>query len=32
VKFSKTRGEFRKCLKCGNEWDVAQTEEEVGVA
>ena len=27
VKFSKTRGEFRKCLKCGNEWDVAKTEE-----
>ncbi|HEX2717241.1 MAG TPA: type I DNA topoisomerase, partial [Gemmatimonadaceae bacterium] len=22
VKFNKTRGEFRKCLKCGNEWDV----------
>jgi len=32
VKFNKTRGEFRKCLKCGNEWDVVQTEEEVGVA
>jgi DNA topoisomerase-1 len=29
VKFNKTRGEFRKCLKCGNEWDVAQKEEEV---
>ena len=32
VKFNKTRGEFRKCLKCGNEWDVAQKEEEVGAA
>ena len=29
VKFNKTRGEFRKCLKCGNEWDAAQKEEEV---
>jgi DNA topoisomerase I len=33
VKFNKTRGEFRKCLKCGNEWDVAAPpEEEVGAA
>jgi DNA topoisomerase-1 len=23
MKFTKTRGDFRKCLKCGNEWDVA---------
>ncbi|HXY31064.1 MAG TPA: type I DNA topoisomerase [Gemmatimonadaceae bacterium] len=23
MKSTKTRGEFRKCLKCGNEWDVA---------
>ena len=22
VKFTKARGEYRKCLKCGNEWDV----------
>ena len=22
MKFTKTRGDFRKCLKCGNEWDV----------
>src|SRR5712671_6659795 len=22
MKFSKARGDFRKCLKCGNEWDV----------
>jgi DNA topoisomerase I len=21
MKFTKTRGDFRKCLKCGNEWD-----------
>ncbi|HKO14651.1 MAG TPA: type I DNA topoisomerase [Gemmatimonadaceae bacterium] len=26
VKFTKARGEYRKCLKCGNEWDV-KTEE-----
>jgi DNA topoisomerase-1 len=32
VKFNKTRGEFRKCLKCGNEWDVASVSEEVGAA
>ena len=31
VKFNKTRGEFRKCLKCGNEWDVV-VPEEVGAA
>jgi DNA topoisomerase-1 len=24
MKFTKARGDFRKCLKCGNEWDVAQ--------
>jgi DNA topoisomerase-1 len=23
MKFTKARGDFRKCLKCGNEWDVA---------
>jgi len=28
MKFTKTRGEFRKCLKCGNEWDVAPAHEE----
>jgi DNA topoisomerase-1 len=22
MKFTKARGDFRKCLKCGNEWDV----------
>jgi hypothetical protein len=21
MKFTKARGDFRKCLKCGNEWD-----------
>jgi ssDNA-binding Zn-finger/Zn-ribbon topoisomerase 1 len=25
---TKARGEFRKCLKCGNEWDVEAREEE----
>jgi DNA topoisomerase-1 len=28
AKATKARGEFRKCLKCGNEWDVAAREEE----
>ena len=28
AKKNKTRGEYRKCLKCGNEWDVAGAEEE----
>ncbi|HEU4565886.1 MAG TPA: type I DNA topoisomerase, partial [Gemmatimonadaceae bacterium] len=28
AKKSKTRGEYRKCLRCGNEWDVAPVEEE----
>src|SRR4051812_23418793 len=27
MKFTKTRGDFRKCLKCGNEWDVAPAPE-----
>jgi DNA topoisomerase I len=27
VKSNKTRGEFRKCLKCGNEWDVPDSVE-----
>ncbi|MFN2400177.1 MAG: topoisomerase DNA-binding C4 zinc finger domain-containing protein [Gemmatimonadaceae bacterium] len=26
MKVSKARGEFRKCLKCGNEWDVLPVE------
>jgi len=32
MKSSKTRGEFRKCVKCGNEWDVASPEPEEAVA
>ncbi len=32
AKSNKTRGEYRRCLKCGNEWDVAKVEEEVHVA
>jgi DNA topoisomerase-1 len=31
AKSTKARGEFRKCLKCGNEWDVAKEEEAVAV-
>jgi DNA topoisomerase-1 len=27
AKFSKTRGDFRKCIKCGNEWELAPVEE-----
>ena len=27
AKSNKTRGNYRKCLKCGNEWDVAAVEE-----
>lgn len=27
MKSTKSRGDFRKCLKCGNEWDVPSTEE-----
>ncbi|MCC6319621.1 MAG: type I DNA topoisomerase [Gemmatimonadaceae bacterium] len=28
AKSNKTRGEFRRCLKCENEWDVVKSEEE----
>ncbi|MGQ0714188.1 MAG: type I DNA topoisomerase [Gemmatimonadaceae bacterium] len=28
AKSTKARGQFRKCLKCGNEWDVEAREEE----
>ncbi|HSA54263.1 MAG TPA: type I DNA topoisomerase [Gemmatimonadaceae bacterium] len=28
AKRNKTRGEYRRCLKCGNEWDVASDEAE----
>jgi len=27
MKFTKARGDFRKCLKCGNEWDAPQPAE-----
>ena len=27
MKANKTRGEFRKCLKCGNEWDAPRAPE-----
>jgi DNA topoisomerase-1 len=27
-KSNKTRGDYRKCIKCGNEWDVVAKEEE----
>ena len=29
MKFTKTRGDFRKCMKCGNEWEAPKTEEPV---
>jgi hypothetical protein len=29
MKFNKTRGDFRKCLKCGNEWDAPKTDEPI---
>jgi DNA topoisomerase-1 len=32
MKFTKARGNFRKCLKCGNEWDVPDTEGAEGQA
>jgi len=32
MKSNKTRGEFRKCVKCGNEWDVVSPEPEEAVA
>ncbi|MFY7922829.1 MAG: type I DNA topoisomerase [Gemmatimonas sp.] len=32
AKSNKTRGTFRKCLKCTNEWDVASPEETADVA
>jgi DNA topoisomerase-1 len=31
-KSNKTRGEYRRCIKCGNEWDVVRKEEEAEVA
>ena len=32
AKSNKTRGEYRRCLKCQNEWDAARPEEEVVAA
>jgi DNA topoisomerase-1 len=32
AKQNKTRGQYRKCLRCANEWDVAVSEEEEAVA
>ena len=33
AKSNKTRGQYRKCINCGNEWDVeAGGEEEQGAA
>ncbi|MGH7662997.1 MAG: DNA topoisomerase, partial [Gemmatimonadaceae bacterium] len=32
AKLTKIRGDYRKCLKCANEWDVAPKEEEAGAA
>jgi DNA topoisomerase-1 len=31
AKFTKTRGDYRRCIKCANEWDVAPTPEAVAV-
>jgi DNA topoisomerase-1 len=31
MKFTKTRGDYRRCIKCANEWDVAPTPEAVAV-
>jgi DNA topoisomerase-1 len=32
AKFTKTRGDYRRCIKCANEWDVAPTPEPEAVA
>jgi DNA topoisomerase-1 len=32
AKSNKTRGEYRKCLKCANEWDVVPVDEVVAMA
>jgi DNA topoisomerase-1 len=32
MKRNKTRGEYRRCLKCGNEWDIAQPAEAEALA
>ncbi|HJP87266.1 MAG TPA: type I DNA topoisomerase [Gemmatimonadaceae bacterium] len=32
AKFTKTRGDYRRCIKCANEWDVAPSPETEAVA
>jgi DNA topoisomerase-1 len=32
AKFTKARGDYRRCIKCANEWDVAPTPETEAVA
>jgi len=32
MKRNKTRGEYRRCLKCANEWDVAAPAEAEALA
>jgi DNA topoisomerase-1 len=32
MKFTKTRGDYRRCIKCANEWDVAPAPETEAVA
>jgi DNA topoisomerase-1 len=32
MKFTKARGDFRKCLKCGNEWDAPKQPDETETA
>jgi hypothetical protein len=27
MKFTKTRGDYRKCMKCGNEWEAPKAPE-----
>jgi hypothetical protein len=32
AKFTKARGDYRRCIKCANEWDVAPAPETEAVA
>jgi DNA topoisomerase-1 len=32
AKANKTRGEYRRCLKCGNEWDLVKVDEEAALS
>ncbi|MGQ0764594.1 MAG: type I DNA topoisomerase [Gemmatimonadota bacterium] len=32
AKSNRTRGEYRRCLKCGNEWDVVRVDEQAAIA